>query len=95
MKTRVTMYLENEVIGFFKGMSDQSGIPYQTLINYCLVDLTRKKVGVSIQFLTQEEQENLEDLREFQMAIEEFKKNPITYTHEEMMKMIEDGENDV
>lgn len=93
MKTRVTMYLDSEVVQFFKGMSEKSGIPYQTLINYSLSDLVRKKVGLSIQFLTQEQQEDLDDLREYQIAIEEFKKNPVTYTHEEILNMF--GEEDV
>lgn len=38
LKKQVTINLNNETIEYFKEMSSQSGIPYQTLINLYLTD---------------------------------------------------------
>lgn len=35
-KKRITMYVDNEVIEYYKKMSEECDIPYQTLINMCL-----------------------------------------------------------
>jgi predicted DNA binding CopG/RHH family protein len=37
-KSAVTIRLEKEVVGYFKAMSGESGIPYQNLINLYLRD---------------------------------------------------------
>jgi len=37
-KKQITIKLNTEVIDYFKNQSDQSGIPYQTLINLYLTD---------------------------------------------------------
>ena len=38
LKQPVTMRLDRDTVTYFKGMSDESGIPYQTLINLYLRD---------------------------------------------------------
>jgi len=38
LKRQVTMRMGEDVIGYFKSMSKESGIPYQTLINLYLRD---------------------------------------------------------
>jgi len=45
LKKQVTIRLEERVIDYFKGLSDNTGIPYQKLINMYLVDCvdTKKK----------------------------------------------------
>ncbi len=45
LKTPITIRLEPEVISYFKQLAEESGIPYQTLINLFLKDcaVSRKK----------------------------------------------------
>jgi uncharacterized protein (DUF4415 family) len=38
LKQPVTMRLDRDTVSYFKSMSDESGIPYQTLINLYLRD---------------------------------------------------------
>ncbi len=38
LKRQVTIRMRDDVIGYFKGMSDEMGIPYQSLINLYLRD---------------------------------------------------------
>ena len=38
LKKSVTMRLSEDVIGYFKGMADEAGLPYQSLINLYLRD---------------------------------------------------------
>ena len=42
-KKQVTMRLEEEVIDYFKSMSERAGIPYQSLINLYLKDCVRSR----------------------------------------------------
>ena len=43
LKKQVTIRLEPEVIEYFKGLSTQHGIPYQSLINLFLRDCAESK----------------------------------------------------
>ncbi len=43
LKKQVTMRLEEEVIDYFKSMSERAGIPYQSLINLYLKDCVRSR----------------------------------------------------
>ena len=45
LKTQVTIRLDDQTIGYFKSLSNQTTIPYQTLINLFLRDCaaTRKR----------------------------------------------------
>ena len=49
LKKRVTINLDADTVEYFKGQSDISGIPYQTLINLYLSDCaaTGKQLHVS------------------------------------------------
>jgi predicted DNA binding CopG/RHH family protein len=38
LKKQVTIRLEAETIDYFKGLSEKSGVPYQSLINMYLLD---------------------------------------------------------
>jgi uncharacterized protein (DUF4415 family) len=43
LKKQVTIRLEAEVIDYFKGLSVQNGIPYQSLINLFLRECAQEK----------------------------------------------------
>ena len=43
LKKQITINLSEEVINYFKEMSEETGIPYQTLINFFLLRLVREK----------------------------------------------------
>ena len=42
-KQQITINIDSEVITYFKDMSNDSGIPYQTLINLYLSDCVTQK----------------------------------------------------
>lgn len=42
-KQQVTIRLDNNIIIYFKNMSEDTGIPYQTLINMYLSDCVKDK----------------------------------------------------
>lgn len=43
LKKQVTINLDTDVIDYFKAQANDSGIPYQTLINLYLVDCATNK----------------------------------------------------
>jgi len=49
LKKSVTMRLSEDIIGYFKEMATESGVPYQSLINLYLRDcvIHHRKVGIS------------------------------------------------
>lgn len=49
LKKSVTMRLSQDIIGYFKEMSVESGVPYQSLINLYLRDcvLQHRKIDIS------------------------------------------------
>ena len=49
LKKPVTMRLGEDVVNYFKGMADESGVPYQNLINLYLRDCmsTHRKIDLS------------------------------------------------
>lgn len=51
LKHPVTMRLSEDVIGYFKGMAEDAGVPYQSLINLYLRDCVarHRKVDISWQ----------------------------------------------
>jgi uncharacterized protein (DUF4415 family) len=51
LKKPVTMRLSEDVIGYFKGMSTEAGVPYQSLINLYLRDcvMQHRKVQIAWQ----------------------------------------------
>jgi predicted DNA binding CopG/RHH family protein len=51
LKKPVTMRLSEDVIGYFKQMADEAGVPYQSLINLYLRDcvMSHRKIDISWQ----------------------------------------------
>lgn len=51
LKRPVTMRLSEDVIGYFKSMAEEAGVPYQSLINLYLRDCVaqHRKVDISWQ----------------------------------------------
>lgn len=47
LKESVTMRLDPNVIGYFKMLSTETGIPYQSLINYVLRDYASQELRPS------------------------------------------------
>lgn len=43
LKKQVTIRLEDEVVNYFKGLAEETGIPYQSLINLYLQDCVRSQ----------------------------------------------------
>lgn len=43
LKKQITINLDNDTIDYFKGLSQSTGIPYQTLINLFLADCAKNK----------------------------------------------------
>ena len=43
LKKQITINLNEEVLTYFKAMSDETGIPYQSLINLYLLDCVNSK----------------------------------------------------
>jgi len=50
LKQPVTMRLDRESVDYFKSLSDESGIPYQTLINLYLRDCTMNQRKLEMQW---------------------------------------------
>ena len=43
LKKQITININVEAVDYFKNMAEQSGIPYQTLINMYLMDCAKNK----------------------------------------------------
>lgn len=50
LKKSVTMRLGEDVLDYFKGMAEESGVPYQTLINLYLRDCMAHGRKIDIQW---------------------------------------------
>ena len=50
MKKAVGINLSSEVITYFKGMAEETGIPYQKLIDLYLLDCARKRKKLSLKW---------------------------------------------
>ena len=48
LKKQITININNDTIEYFKDQDEQSGIPYQTLINLYLTDCVINKRKVSL-----------------------------------------------
>ncbi|MDV6340893.1 BrnA antitoxin family protein [Nitrosomonas sp. Is24] len=48
LKKSVTMRLSEDVIGYFKKMADETGVPYQSLINLYLRDCVSQHRKIDI-----------------------------------------------
>lgn len=48
LKQQITININTRAIAYFKALSEQTGIPYQTLINLYLTDCAEKERKLSI-----------------------------------------------
>ncbi|GAX45383.1 hypothetical protein NIES4075_64040 [Tolypothrix sp. NIES-4075] len=48
LKKQITIRLEEDVIEYFKSLAEETGIPYQTLINLYLQDCAKSKRKLSL-----------------------------------------------
>ena len=48
LKKQITIKIDSAVIDYFKNMSDETGIPYQTLINMYLTDCVNNRRRLNI-----------------------------------------------
>lgn len=51
LKKQVTIRLEEDVVDYFKQLSEETGIPYQSLINLYLQDCVRAKRKPSLEWV--------------------------------------------
>jgi len=50
LKKQITIRLENETIDYFKALAEETGIPYQTLINLYLRDCATSRRKLSMRW---------------------------------------------
>lgn len=50
LKKQITIRLDEDSIGYFKGISEQVGIPYQSLINLYLRDCATSRRKLNLQW---------------------------------------------
>jgi len=50
LKQQITIRLDEQVIDYFKSMSEETGMPYQNIINYYLLDCVNQKKRLQIAF---------------------------------------------
>ena len=43
LKKQITIRLDDEVVNYFKNMAEETGMPYQNIINYYLKDCVKEK----------------------------------------------------
>ena len=55
LKKRVTTRLDQPTVEYFKGLAEETGIPYQTLINLCLRDCAESKRELNLEWRPEEE----------------------------------------
>ena len=50
LKKQITINVSEEVLDYFKDLSNKTSIPYQTLINYYLLDCVKNKKEINIEW---------------------------------------------
>ena len=50
IKKQITININEEVVTYFKQLSEEYGVPYQNLINLYLVDCVKNKKKININF---------------------------------------------
>lgn len=50
LKKQITIRLDDEVINYFKNMAEETGMPYQNIINYYLKDCVKEKRHLEVTF---------------------------------------------
>ncbi|NJL61693.1 MAG: BrnA antitoxin family protein [Methylacidiphilales bacterium] len=51
LKKQVTIRLEEEIVEYFKGLAEETGISYQSLINIYLQDCVKSQRKLSLEWL--------------------------------------------
>ena len=51
LKKQITIRLDEETLEYFKGLADDTEIPYQTLINLYLLDCAEKERKLSMRWV--------------------------------------------
>ena len=51
LKKQITINVDSSIIDFFKSLSDDTGIPYQTLINLYLRDCVQNNTHLNISWV--------------------------------------------
>ncbi|VAW34750.1 hypothetical protein MNBD_CHLOROFLEXI01-2101 [hydrothermal vent metagenome] len=52
LKKQVTLRVSGDVIDYFKTMAEETGIPYQSLINFYLVDCVNSKKKLQMSWVS-------------------------------------------
>ncbi|MBP5175639.1 MAG: antitoxin [Treponema sp.] len=47
---QITIWLDDQVIDYFKSMAEETGMPYQNIINYYLLDCVKEKRRLELVF---------------------------------------------
>ena len=50
LKQQITIRLDEQIIDYFKNMAEETGIPYQNIINYYLLDCVKEKKHLEVYF---------------------------------------------
>lgn len=50
LKKQITIRLDDQVIDYFKNMAEETGMPYQNIINYYLLDCVKEKKHLEVTF---------------------------------------------
>jgi uncharacterized protein (DUF4415 family) len=50
VKKQITIRLDEDVVNYFKSLSDKSGVPYQNLINLYLKDCADKNKELNVEW---------------------------------------------
>ena len=50
LKKQITIRLDDTVIDYFKNMAEETGMPYQNIINYYLLDCVKEKKHMEVTF---------------------------------------------
>jgi uncharacterized protein (DUF4415 family) len=51
LKKQITIRLESEVVDYFKGLAEETGIPYQSLMNLYLQDCMKSQRKLSLEWV--------------------------------------------
>lgn len=50
LKQQITIRLDEQVIDYFKKMAEETGMPYQNIINYYLLECVKEKKHMEVAF---------------------------------------------
>lgn len=48
--TQITIRLNKRIVDYFKNMADKTGMPYQSLINLCLLEYVESGKSIDVKF---------------------------------------------